>query len=147
MNNDFKLIIKLIISQFFMITVCAMLVTSILDLIIGNVSLGENEKVYPWIAMLTGLAGSLPSLLFYFREEPTKNQFYRRVAVHFALIEALILIEGAALKWYTGFFGALIVFAAVLVVYALVWFFTMLLNRNAADGINKALQEFNADEE
>ena len=147
MNNDYKFIIKLIISQFFMITVCVMLVTAILDLITGNVALGGSEKAYPWIAMLTGLAGALPSVLFFFREEPTKFQFYRRVAVHIVLIEALKLIEGAVLNWYSNFSGALLIFAAILAVYLLVWFFTMLLNRNAADGINKALQEFNADEE
>jgi Protein of unknown function (DUF3021). len=97
--------------------------------------------------MLTGLAGALPSVLFFFREEPTKFQFYRRVAMHFALIEVLILIEGAVLNWYSNFSGALLIFTAILAVYLLVWFFTMLLNKNAADGINKALQEFNADEE
>ena len=91
--------------------------------------------------MLTGLAGALPSVLFFFREEPTKFQFYRRVAMHFALI------EGAVLNWYSNFSGALLIFTAILAVYLLVWFFTMLLNKNAADGINKALQEFNADEE
>lgn len=145
--EGYKFIIKLVVSHFFIITVCVMLVTSVLNLITGSVNLGGNETAYPWIVMLTGIAGALPSVLFYFRDEPTKFQFYRRVAVHFALIEALILIEGAVLEWYSGFSGALLIFAAVLVVYALVWLFTMLLNRSAADNINKALREVNTDEE
>ena len=80
--KEFKETIGMVLSHFFIITVCVMLVTATLDLIVGGVSLSGYTKYYPWIAMLTGLAGALPSFLFCFKNEPTKKRFYLRVVLH-----------------------------------------------------------------
>lgn len=145
--KELKPIMKMLVSLFLMTTVCVMLVSSLLNLIIGNVVLCRDAESYPWIAMLTGLIGTIPSLLLYFKDEPSKAKFYRHVILHFIMTEALILAEGALLKWYDDFRGAAILFIAIFIVYALVWLLNVLLNKTAADDINKALQNINHDEE
>lgn len=146
--KDFKNAIKMIIRHFFMITVCVMFVTAMSDLITGDFSWDYSyDAGYPWLIMLTGLLGALPSALFYFGKEPTKKKFYARVAVHFILIEAVIMTEGFILKWYENFLNAAIIFAVILVIYVMVWLFTIKTTSMDAENINEALKKFNADEE
>lgn len=44
--------------------------------------------------MGTGAVTSIPSLLFYFKEEPTKLQARIRIVIHFCLIQAIVMTEG-----------------------------------------------------
>ena len=63
---DIKRILKIIISQFFTITVCVMFFTSVVNLFWGFGI--KYDSSYPWILMLTGLLGALPSLVFIFNK-------------------------------------------------------------------------------
>ena len=138
---------RLVIMHFFIITVCAMFVIAATNTLFSGGFNYPIDASFPWVMMLTGLLGSLPSLLFFFRNEPTKKQFYIRVVIHFFAIEAVILIEGRILGWYSTFEYMLIIATMVLVVYALVWVFSYISDRTAAVNINKALQSFNNDED
>lgn len=140
-----KDVIKEVIIHFFVITVAVMFVISVQNLIIGDFDY-KYPAEYPWVIMLTGLLGALPTFLFYFKKEPTKKQFYTRVAIHFVLIATLILTEGRLVGWYDEFLEGVIIFISILAVYFFVWLFTYLTNRNIVNGINNALEKFNNDE-
>lgn len=147
MSENVKSMFRLVIMHFFIITVCAMFVIAATNTLFSGGFNYPIDASFPWVMMLTGLLGSLPSLLFFFRNEPTKKQFYIRVVIHFFAIEAVILIEGRILGWYSTFEYMLIIATMVLVVYALVWVFSYISDRTAAVNINKALQSFNNDED
>ncbi len=147
MSENVKSMFRLVIMHFFIITVCAMFVIAATNTLFSGGFNYPIDASFPWVMMLTGLLGSLPSLLFFFRNEPTKKQFYIRVVIHFFAIEAVILIEGRILGWYSTFEYMLIIATMVLVVYALVWVFSYISYRTAAVNINKALQSFNNDED
>ena len=144
MNHQFKDTVKTIIMHFFVITVCVMFVISAANALFT----GFNYTItpdFPWVMMLTGLLGALPSLLFCFRNEPTKKQFILHVILHYFAIEAVIMTEGGILGWYTNFEEGLVVFGMILIVYALAWLFSFLTDKNDANKINAALKEFNND--
>ncbi len=104
-------------------------------------------KEFPWIVMGAGLIGAIPSCLLCFRKEPTRAEFIMRCVIHFILIEAGIMIEGALLGWYSDFSEALLITATVIVVYILVWTITYFCSLSTAKNINRALGKFNTDEE
>ncbi len=145
MSEQFKDALRFALIQFFIITVCVMFVISLVNTVFGNFG-SIISADFPWIMMLTGLLTSLPSFLLYFRDEPTKKQFYFRAALHFCCIEAIVLFEGHLLGWFGNISGCLIVASMVLGVYLLVWFFSALLQKSTAKNINDALKEFNSDE-
>ena len=147
MSENVKSMARVIIMQFFIITVCAMFVIAASNTLFSGGLNYPIDASFPWVMMLTGVLGSLPSLLFFFRNEPTKKQFYIRVIIHFFAIEAVILIEGRILGWYSTFGNMLIIAAMVLAVYALVWVFSYISEKTLAVNINKALQNFNNDED
>ena len=68
-------VIKAVITHFFVITVAVMFVISAQNLIIG----GPDYKYpaeYPWVIMLTGLLGALPTFLFYFKKMVDRFIYY-----------------------------------------------------------------------
>lgn len=68
MNDSLKEIIKEVIKDFFIITVAMLFVVSLAN----SIALIEYYPPYfPWVVMGTGAVTSIPTLLFYFKEEPT----------------------------------------------------------------------------
>ena len=57
------------------------------------------------------------------------------------------MTEGFILKWYESFAEGLLIFAIVLLVYIIVFAYTYFVAFNTAHSINKALEDFNSDEE
>ena len=147
MSENLKSMFRMVIMQFFIITVCAMFVIAATNTLFSGGMNYPIDATFPWVMMLTGLLGSLPSLLFFFRKKTTKKQFYIRVVIHFFAIEAVMLIEGRILGWYSTFEYMLIIAAMVFVVYALVWVFSYISEKSLAVNINKALQNYNNDED
>ena len=146
MKDKIKDILRLAVSHFFIITVCVMFVVSAANLLFYNDFSYSIDGTFPWVMMLTGLLGALPTLLYYFPNEPTKKQFYIRVALHYLLINAVILGEGRLLGWFSTVPQMLIIAAMILAVYGLVWLFSSIAEKTQADNINKALQRFNGDD-
>ena len=95
--------IRIVIMHFFIITVGVLFFTGIINTFDGNTMFSPQ---YPWEVILTGVIGSVPSFLFYSKKEPTKKQFTVRVIIHFIVITALIMGEGALLGWYGSLFDA-----------------------------------------
>lgn len=141
-----KDIIKMVIMHFFIITVCVMFVISFINVLANNTFYYLTAD-FPWVIMLTGLLTALPSILFYFRTEPTKKQFITRVIIHCIFIEGIVMVEGAFFKWYTNPFEVILIFGMIIIVYVLVWFFSYIINLSNAKGINEALKRFNNSED
>ncbi|MBQ7460282.1 MAG: DUF3021 family protein [Oscillospiraceae bacterium] len=143
--DNIKRMIKALVNQFFLITVCVMFFTSVVDLFCGYGI--KYDSSYPWILMLTGFLGALPSLVFIFNKEPTKKQFIIRCVIHYLLLCAVITGEGFLLDWFDNTAGIFILLGELTVAYALVWLAMYFSSLSIKIGVNKALQEFNADEE
>ena len=146
MKDKIKDILRLAVSHFFIITVCVMFVVSAANLLFYKDFNYSIDGTFPWVMMLTGLLGALPTLLYYFPKEPTRKQFYIRVALHYLLINAVILGEGRLLGWFSTVPQMLIIAAMILAVHGLVWLFSSIAEKTQADNINKALQRFNEDD-
>ncbi len=135
--------VKLVINHFFIITVAVLFFT-------GASSFLPNHEgypsEYPWIVLLTGVLGALPSLFFCFRKEPTKTQFVIRCAIHFILIEAIVMCEGALVGWYDNLIDGLIIFVSVVIIYAFVWFYSYKTEKKTANNINDALSKLNEED-
>lgn len=137
--------VKLVISHFFIISTGVLFIISLSNLLFeGNEPLSPE---LPWQIFLTGILGALPSFLFYFKNEPTKNQFRLRTVIHFIVIEAVVMTEGALFGWYGNFVGALVLFVVILAVYLFVWAYSYFMNMHLAKDINAALKRFNEDDE
>lgn len=137
--------VKMVVSHFFIITVCVTAVIGISNLIAGNKSGYPPE--FPLHMLTVGATSALPSFLFYFRREPTRRQFIVRAILHFICIMAIVLGEGYLLKWYDGITDMLFIAGIVILVYAAVWLITLRSNNKAERGINEALRKFNKDDE
>ena len=137
--------VKIVITHFFIISTGVLFIISLSNLLFdGNEPLSSE---LPWQIFLTGILGALPSFLFYFKNEPTKNQFRLRTVIHFIVIETVVMTEGAFFGWYESLIGALVHFVAILAVYLCVWAYSYFMNIHLAKGINAALKRFNEDDE
>ena len=137
--------VKLVITHFFIISTGVLFIISLSNLLFdGNEPLSPE---LPWQIFLTGILGALPSFLFYFKNEPTKNQFRVRTVIHFIVIETVVMTEGAFFGWYGNFVGALVLFVVILAVYLFVWVYSYFMNMHLAKDINAALKRFNEDDE
>ena len=142
---DIKRILKTLINQFFVITVCVMFFTSVVNLFWGyGIKYDSN---YPWVLMLTGFLGTLPSLVFIFNKEPTKKQFIIRCVLHYMLLCIIITGEGFLVNWFANAYELFVMLGELTVVYALVWLTMYFSSLSIKKEVNKALQKFNADEE
>ncbi|MGN1432458.1 MAG: DUF3021 domain-containing protein [Ruminococcus sp.] len=137
--------VKLVISHFFIISTGVFFIISLSNLLFeGNEPLSPEV---PWQVLLTGILGALPTFLFSFKNEPTKKQFRVRTVIHFIVIEAVVMTEGALFGWYGSLADALILFVVILAVYLFVWGYSYFMNINLAKDINAALKRFNEDDE
>ena len=114
---------------------------------VGIINLCVDPPDLPWVVMGTAAVTSIPTLLFYFKEEPTKLQARIRIVIHFCLIQAIVMTEGFLLGWYKNFPMALLVFAMITAVYLLTFLFSYITRTRTAKSINESLKKFNADED
>lgn len=136
MNDSLKEIIKEVIKDFFIITVAMLFVVSLAN----SIALIEYYPPYfPWVVMGTGAVTSIPTLLFYFKEEPTKLQARIRIVIHFCLIQAIVMTEDFAWlvqEFSYGAFG----FAMITAVYLLTFLFSYITRTSTAKSINESLK-------
>lgn len=137
--------VKIVITHFFIISTGVLFIISLSNLLFDGSEPLSPEL--PWQIFLTGILGALPSFLFYFKNEPTKNQFRVRTVIHFIVIETVVMTEGAFFGWYENLIGALVHFVAILAVYLFVWAYSYFMNMHLARDINAAIKRFNEDDE
>ena len=136
-----KDMLKVVFQHFLMITVGVLFFTSI-----GHIDSESLPPFYPWAVMLSGVVGSVPSLLFYFKNEPSRCQFVVRVILHFIFIGIAIMTLGYLFGWYTNLSEGISVFIGIVIVYILVWVLSFWLDHAQAKNINDALKRLNDDE-
>ena len=137
--------IKMVISHFFIITVCVTAVIGISNLFSADFQGYPRE--FPLHMLLVGSTSALPSFLFHFKREPTRKQFILRMVIHFFCIMAVVLGEGFLLGWYDNAVDMAIVAGCVTLVYLAVWFITVRSDNKTEQGINEALKKLNEDKE
>lgn len=135
--------IKLVIMHFFIITVGVLFVISLANTLDG---VEYYTADYPWGIMLVGAITALPSLIFYSKKEISKKQMKIRFIIHFLVVGAIVLTLGYFWQWYTTIRYAVFVFLMYVFVYVIVLAYSFFIQYKTALSINKALKEFNADE-
>ena len=135
--------IKLVISHFFIITVCVLTVIGVSNLFTSDFS--GYPKEFPLHLLLIGASSALPSFLFYFKNEPTRKQFVIRIILHFCCIMAVVLGEGRLLGWYDSFAEMAVIAGMIVLVYLAVWFISVRAGSKTEQNINEALKNINND--
>lgn len=98
----------------------------------------ELNDIY--IFMLCALVGDLPSLIFYSPKEIPENEMRLRIIIHFAAVEAALLLLANATGWVTGILNTGIVAIQIAFVYMAVRFLSWMNDRKAANSINEKLK-------
>ncbi len=137
--------VKMVISHFFIITVCVMTAIGVSNLFAQDFP--GYPKEFPLHLLLVGATTALPSFLFHFKTEPTRKQFICRMLLHFTCIMIIVLGEGYVLGWYDNIRGMAIIAGTIVLVYLAVWFITVRTENKIEQGINEALKNINQDEE
>ncbi len=133
--------IRFVVMNFFVITVGVLFVIS-LATTLGGVEYYPTE--YPWMILLTGLLTSFPALIYHSKKELSEKQLKIRFVIHF--IAGIVMTLGYIWKWYESLGYAVIVFLMYMFVYAIVMAYSYFIQYRTAISINKALKDFNANE-
>lgn len=138
-----KNVLKMVGIHFFIITTLVLLVDGIGHFLGGSKTISIYE---PFIILGVGFISALPSLLFYFRKEPSKLQFVFRFVFHFFIVEAVVLAAGYYVGWYSDLISGIVMFFTILAIYLLVCVFTFINDKSTANAINEALVKIRDEE-
>ena len=97
---------------------------------------------FGWMALFS-LAGDVPMLVFYSKKVLTERQFLVRMAIHFILLEAVLMTFAGILRLYESPLQAAAFFGIVLLVYLMVKFLSFQNGSREAVIINRRIQEIN----
>lgn len=135
--------IRFVVMNFFVITVGVLFVISFATTL-GGVEYYPTE--YPWMILLTGLLTSFPALIYHSKKELSEKQLKIRFVIHFIVVAGIVMTLGYIWKWYESLGYAVIVFLMYMFVYAIVMAYSYFIQYRTAISINKALKDFNANE-
>lgn len=135
--------IRFVVMNFFVITVGVLFVISLATTLVG-VEYYPTE--YPWMILLTGLLTSFPALIYHSKKELSEKQLKVRFVIHFIVVAGIVMTLGYIWKWYESLGYAVIVFLMYMFVYAIVMAYSYFIQYRTAISINKALKDFNANE-
>lgn len=132
--------IKLIFGQTLLISFLSLVVIMISGIIyhFEDGSFGYSWD-FPASIVATSFFASLPTLLLFIKAK-SKAAWRMLVVVHFFLVSLCVMSFGYIFKWYTKFYGMLIVFASCTVIYVIVWAVTILMFKHDEKMINSALE-------
>jgi len=122
-----------------------MMITTVLLIAMGLIKLFSDSKsgfdwYFPFQIICVAFSTAILSLIYVSKEEQSKKNFLIRVAIHYVLLNAVVLGEGYLFKWWTETYEMLIVIAVFVFVYVCVWIFTMITDKKTSNDINKALK-------
>lgn len=136
---ELRELLKRMINSYFVIYGCSMMGTLLYSLIFMPDEV-YNVEYFEWMLVFS-LAGDLPALVFYSRKELTKRQWQGRLIIHFALLEAVLLVMAKYLKMYRTFLQGAVFAGIVLLVYILVRAVCFAGDFQTAKDINDKLRE------
>lgn len=138
-----KNVLKMVGLHFFIITTLVLFVDGIGHILEG----AKTIRVYePFVILGVGFISALPSLLFYFKKEPSKLQFVLRFVFHFIIVEAVVLTSGYYVRWYSDLISGVVMFFTILAIYLFVCIFTFINGKSTANSINEALDKIRDEE-
>lgn len=98
----------------------------------------------PMSIVIVGFLCSFPMLVLFKDGEYTVS--LPRVIIHGFLCYAIVMTSGYLFRWYTQPLYFLITSVLFIVIYALVWITSILVNRAETRKINKILEQFRDEE-
>jgi len=119
-------------------------------LIIGTALLSPSQVLdrdYVLLAMAFSAVGDLPSILFWSRSELTESAMRLRIALHFILLELVVLICGGISGIVFSFTEYVTLGVEVAIIYVLVRFISWRGDLNTANRINEKLKSFKVNDE
>ncbi len=145
MNTAVYRVLKMLIIQFLLISVCVLLGMGLMSVVTNNHN--PWPWYYPFEVLAISVATAIPSLVYISKNELSKNQFIIRAIIHFVLLIGIVLGMGYWFSWWTQFSGIIIVLSVFIVIYVFVFLITYLTDKNESNKINEALKNINHDEE
>ncbi|SDN47710.1 DUF3021 domain-containing protein [Acetanaerobacterium elongatum] len=129
---------KTVLNYFLIFALIVIGTTVVRQFSTGDKSISLNE-IYTFL--LCALAGDLPSFILYSRRELTKRQSQLRMAIHFTVLEAVLITLGNITGWVHGWLQSVVFFADIGIIYLIVCLFSYNNDRLAARKINERLKE------
>ena len=140
MNTAVYRVLKMLIIQFLLISVCVLLGMGLMSLILKDY---DSWGWYmPFQILLVSLLTSLASLVYVSKKELSKKEFIIRGVIHFILLLIIVYTLGYFFKWWSEWSGILIVFAIFITVYLIVFITTYMSEKKDSNKINEALKNF-----
>lgn len=97
---------------------------------------------FAWMALFS-LTGDATLLVFYSKKVLTERQFLLRTAIHFLLLEAVLMTFAGLLRLYENALEAVFFFFVILLVYIMVKLLSFKSGSREAEAINQRIQEIN----
>lgn len=138
-----QVIIKKIISDFFIITTLILIGVIVYSMIYNPEATFDIQILQAIV--FSGFITSLPTLIFYSKKELSKKQMLIRQLIHFMILEGMILWSAYANHSIQpgDVIQGIFTFGMVFVIYFSVrlkgWFF----DKKEAEKLNKSLEEYN----
>lgn len=149
MKETVKDYLKMVFSEFQLITVILLTIMGVLKLI-ALIS-GDSVDPFPWSFPLQIIGVSLPTALccgvFISNHELNKNEFITRVVIHFILCSSIVLCEGYFFQWWGSIGGLITVGVIFLIIYASVWAISNANDKKNSERINNALHNVKTKED
>lgn len=133
MNKNWSNLFQTMLRDYFIIFTIIILLTSFLN--------SSHAFTYREIMLcaLFAFAGTLPSLIYYSKKELSIKSRKIRMALHFILLEVVILSFGNIMGQVSGLTDNFIFAIEIIGIYALVILVTWLIDRKTANEINQQL--------
>lgn len=94
--------------------------------------------------LLSGLATSLVTAVFYYREIKSHKQFIITIAVHYVLLCGIMIALGVWFGWMElNAAGIIMMLISVAAVYAMTMLMNYITAKKEADDINRMLEQLN----
>lgn len=132
--------VKLCAMQFFIITTCVNVAIAVMGTVLFPGATLEFSSFYS--PLISGVLGTLPSIVLYSRKELNLKQTIIRRVLHLLLLEILLTLSGWMLKNITDLKGAAWFVLTVFVIYLAVNLITWVLESKDAKRINENLKLF-----
>ena len=135
-----KGLLRTLMMHFFICYTCTMMAT-ILFCGLNMPRVTELPVSYLWKAALFSICADLPVMVYYYRGELSRRQWWIRTAIHTVLVECVLLAAGYFFGMYKGVLGFVLFFFVILTVDLIVRAVTFLNDKNTADEINARLKQ------
>lgn len=131
-------LIKRMIRDYFIIFAIVVMCISVMRFVFSTTEYYSLKDIF--IFMLFSLVADLPSLILYSPEELPEKRMRLRIVIHFAVLEAVLLILANVMDLVNGTLTTVIFAIQIAVIYILVRLFTWMFDSKEASNINERIR-------